>query len=111
MAMDIKQVNSNANVITPLSGRKSSESSELNSHTPQRVAASDSVSITSQAQLLQGAQSNLSNLPEIDMQKVDAIKLAISEGRYKVDPQQLANNIANFEQALGQGFSVDNEKE
>lgn len=109
MAMDIKQVNSNA--MTPLSSRKNSESNELPNNVSQRIAESDSVSITSQAQQVQGAQSNLSNLPEIDMQKVDAIKLAISEGRYKVDPEKLASNIATFEQALSQDFPANDKTE
>ncbi|WP_144210002.1 flagellar biosynthesis anti-sigma factor FlgM [Shewanella donghaensis] len=68
----------------------------------------DSVSITAQAQQLQGAQSKMASLPEVDQSKVDAIKLAISEGRYKVDPEKLAANIANFEADLN-GLNFDQE--
>ncbi|ARD23241.1 MULTISPECIES: flagellar biosynthesis anti-sigma factor FlgM [Shewanella] len=69
---------------------------------------SDSVSITSQAQQLQGAQTNMASLPEIDQSKVDAIKSAISEGRYKVDPEKLAANIASFEADMS-GLNFDQE--
>ena len=68
----------------------------------------DSVSITSQAQQLQGAQSKMASLPEIDQGKVDAIKAAISEGRYKVDPEKLAANIASFEADMS-GLNFDQE--
>ncbi|MGI2259514.1 flagellar biosynthesis anti-sigma factor FlgM [Shewanella sp. GXUN23E] len=60
----------------------------------------DSVSITPQAQQLQGAYSRMAAMPEVDVQKIAEIKQAIAEGRYKVDPEKLAANIAQFEQEL-----------
>ena len=60
----------------------------------------DSVSITPQAQQLQGAHSKMASMPEVDVQKVAEIKQAIAEGRYKVDPEKLAANIAQFEQEM-----------
>ncbi|UJF21323.1 flagellar biosynthesis anti-sigma factor FlgM [Shewanella sp. OMA3-2] len=68
----------------------------------------DSVSITPQAQVLQSVQSKMASLPEIDQKKVADIKQAISEGRYKVDPEKLATNIASFElQLSGLKFQED----
>ena len=32
--------------------------------------------------------------------KINEIKAAIAEGRYKIDPEKLASNIANFENEL-----------
>ncbi|MCF1426736.1 MAG: flagellar biosynthesis anti-sigma factor FlgM [Shewanella sp.] len=60
----------------------------------------DSVSITAQAQQLQGAYSKMAVMPEVDAQKIAEIKQAIAEGHYKVDPEKLATNIAQFEQEL-----------
>ncbi|MGX9461055.1 flagellar biosynthesis anti-sigma factor FlgM [Shewanella sp. A14] len=68
----------------------------------------DSVSITSQAHQLQSAQTKMASLPEVDQKKVAEIKQAISEGRYKVDPEKLAANIASFETELG-SLSIDKE--
>ena len=50
----------------------------------------------------------MASLPEVDQKKVAEIKQAISEGRYKVDPEKLAANIASFEAELG-GLSFDRE--
>ncbi|BDM63775.1 flagellar biosynthesis anti-sigma factor FlgM [Shewanella sp. NFH-SH190041] len=63
-------------------------------------AKSDSVSFTPQAQQLKAAQGKMAGLPEIDQKKVADIKLAIAEGRYKVDPEKLAANIVSFEKEL-----------
>ena len=100
MAIDIKHTLSNKSTISPLSGHKHTDPTTAQSQ-QNRTVPTDSVSITFQAQQVQGAQSNLSQLPEMDMAKIDAIKLAISEGHYKVDPEKLAKNIANLESELG----------
>ncbi|MBR9726743.1 flagellar biosynthesis anti-sigma factor FlgM [Shewanella intestini] len=68
----------------------------------------DSVSITSQAHGLQSAQSKMASLPDVNQAKIDEIKQAISDGKYKVDPEKLAANIANFESELN-GLSVNKE--
>ncbi len=62
----------------------------------------DSVVITAQAQQLQGAQTKMASLPEVDQKKVAEIKQAIAEGRYKIDPEKLAANIASFEAELNE---------
>ncbi|WP_299004131.1 flagellar biosynthesis anti-sigma factor FlgM [uncultured Shewanella sp.] len=100
MAIDIKHTLSHKSTISPLFGHKNTDPKTAQSQQI-RTAPADSVSITSQAQQVQGAQSNLSQLPEIDKAKIEAIKLAISEGHYKVDPEKLAKNIASFENELG----------
>ncbi|WP_298768815.1 flagellar biosynthesis anti-sigma factor FlgM [uncultured Shewanella sp.] len=101
MAIDIKHTLSNNSTLSPLSGHKNTEAKTALSQ-QSRTVPSDSVSITSQAQQVQGAQSSLAQLPEMDMAKIDAIKLAISEGHYKIDPEKLAKNIANLENELVQ---------
>lgn len=57
----------------------------------------DSVSITPQAKQLGELQKKASDAPAIDQKKIDQLKKAISAGEYKIDPQKLAANIANFE--------------
>ncbi|QYJ85071.1 flagellar biosynthesis anti-sigma factor FlgM [Shewanella mesophila] len=103
MAINIKQVNTGTNnrIATP-SASTSSQSASTSSQAkaPAQSVKSDSVSITSQAQQLQSVQAKLSNIPEIDLKKVEEIKTAIAEGRYKVDADKLASNIAQFENEL-----------
>ncbi|WP_076410873.1 flagellar biosynthesis anti-sigma factor FlgM [Shewanella sp. UCD-KL12] len=102
MAIDIKQVSTAANTqinkpSTNKSGGQTTSESASPLSTPPK---SDSVSLTSQAQQLQSTQAKMTDIPEINEQKVQEIKLAISEGRYKIDPEKLATNIAQFENDL-----------
>ncbi|WP_348729239.1 flagellar biosynthesis anti-sigma factor FlgM [Rheinheimera texasensis] len=60
----------------------------------------DSVSLTSQAQQFTKAQEKASSSSGIDQRKVDEIKQAISEGKYKVNVEQLARRIVQFEGEL-----------
>ncbi|WP_298444930.1 flagellar biosynthesis anti-sigma factor FlgM [uncultured Ferrimonas sp.] len=60
----------------------------------------DEVVLTEQAQQLKKAEGALDSATGIDMDKVAAVKAAIAEGRYHVDPEKLADNIARFETEL-----------
>ncbi|MCT8987244.1 flagellar biosynthesis anti-sigma factor FlgM [Shewanella phaeophyticola] len=109
MAIDIK--NNTATNTQMRTARDTQSTSKTDTAAAQKSATpvkTDSVSITSQAQQLQGAQTKMAALPEVDQKKVDEIKQAISEGRYKVDPEKLAANIASFEAELS-GLSFDKE--
>ncbi|ESP95503.1 MULTISPECIES: flagellar biosynthesis anti-sigma factor FlgM [Pseudoalteromonas] len=63
----------------------------------QQKAASDSVSLTPQAQQLKGLQDKAQQTPAFDSKKVEELKKAIAEGKYQVDAEKLAKNIAAFE--------------
>lgn len=101
MAIDISKLNA---ATTPLKANRDSANKAVETTTRQSTSSvkADSVSITSQAQQLQGAHAKMASLPEVDQKKVAEIKLAISEGRYKVDPEKLAANIASFEAELNE---------
>ncbi len=60
----------------------------------------DSVSLTSQAQQFTKAQEKASSSSGVDHKKVDEIKQAIAEGKYKVNVEQLARRIVQFEGEL-----------
>lgn len=60
----------------------------------------DSVSITPQAQQFAKLTDKASNSSGIDQEKVDKIKQAIAEGKYKVNVEQLARRIVQFEGEL-----------
>ncbi|WP_333608539.1 flagellar biosynthesis anti-sigma factor FlgM [Arsukibacterium sp.] len=57
----------------------------------------DSVSITPQAQQLTKLQEKANASSGIDQEKVDKIKQAIAEGKYKINLEQLARRIMQFE--------------
>ena len=101
MAIDIKQVNTHANTRMGTGMNAKGAPAQTAPAAPAPSAQkSDSVSITAQAQQIQNVQAKMADMPEIDQKKVDAIKAAIAEGRYKIDPEKLATNIANFENDL-----------
>lgn len=60
----------------------------------------DSVSLTPQAQQLKSLQQKASNASGVDQNKVNDIKKAISEGKYEVNVQRLAEKMAAFESDL-----------
>ncbi|MCK8043372.1 MULTISPECIES: flagellar biosynthesis anti-sigma factor FlgM [Shewanella] len=101
MAIDIKQVNPHANsrigTGTSAKGTPAQTAPASAAPTPQK---SDSVSITAQAQQIQNVQTKMADMPDVDQNKINEIKAAIAEGRYKIDPDKLASNIANFENEL-----------
>ncbi|WP_417762020.1 flagellar biosynthesis anti-sigma factor FlgM [Shewanella sp.] len=94
--MDIKQLQNQARVTT-VNSPKTNQAQADKAQTSVAGNQQDSVVVSSQAQQLQGLQSKISSLPDVDQQKVAEIKAAIAEGRYKVDPEKLAGNIAQFE--------------
>jgi len=60
----------------------------------------DRVELSEGAQALRSAASAASDLPAVDSQRVNAIRQAIAEGRYHVDPVRLAQKFQEFERDL-----------
>lgn len=60
-------------------------------------AAADSVSLTPQAKQLKSLQEKAQQSSGFDSGKVAELKKAITEGKYQIDEQKLAKNIAAFE--------------
>lgn len=60
-------------------------------------AAADSVSLTPQAKQLKALQEKAQQSSGFDSNKVAELKKAISEGKYQIDADKLAKNIAAFE--------------
>lgn len=64
------------------------------------TAMQDSVSLTQQAQDLGKMQNTLSSTSSFNQDRVNSLKKAISEGKYSVDPEKLAQNMLSFEDEL-----------
>ncbi|GGE83763.1 MULTISPECIES: flagellar biosynthesis anti-sigma factor FlgM [Pseudoalteromonas] len=60
-------------------------------------ASADSVSLTPQARQLKSLQEKAEQSSGFDSNKVAELKKAISEGKYQIDAEKLAKNIAAFE--------------
>lgn len=64
-------------------------------------ASADSVSLSQQGKALGQLQQQMATQPSFDSAKVAAIKEAIANGSYTVDPEKLADNMMKFEDELG----------
>jgi len=60
-------------------------------------AASDSVSLTPQAQQLKTMPDKAQQSPGFNSNKVAELKKAITEGKYQIDAEKLTKNLADFE--------------
>ncbi|WP_367971261.1 flagellar biosynthesis anti-sigma factor FlgM [Vibrio scophthalmi] len=73
-----------------------STSAAKTSSTPQ-----DAVSLSSAGKAVGEMHNQMVSQPSFDQAKVAAIKEAIANGSYSVDPEKLADNMIKFEKELG----------
>ncbi|MBY5992925.1 flagellar biosynthesis anti-sigma factor FlgM [Ferrimonas balearica] len=99
MAIDLNKLGGGAHRPLTQQGQGKATAAPQSSAAPAKPAA-DAVVLTEQAQQLSRAESGLADATGIDQAKVDAVKQAIAEGRYHVDPERLASNITKFENEL-----------
>jgi len=64
------------------------------------AGASDSVNLTDAATRLQQLAGQLANVPEMDGARVNELRQAIAEGRYKVDTVHVADKLIALERTL-----------
>jgi negative regulator of flagellin synthesis FlgM len=60
----------------------------------------DVVELSDRARVLKAVESRVSQMPDIDQDKVDRIRNAISNGEYKIDYDKLAAAFRRFETGL-----------
>lgn len=58
-----------------------------------KSSSQDNVKITALSSQLQAMESSMDNVPVVDSARVEAIKLAISEGRFKINPEVIADSL------------------
>jgi len=65
------------------------------------VRATDTVRLSDDAVGLSALDKTLSSIPAVDHGRVAAIKAAVNEGRYQIDPEAIATRMSHFEWQLG----------
>jgi negative regulator of flagellin synthesis FlgM len=60
----------------------------------------DVVEVSDRARVLKAVESRVNQMPDIDQDKVDRIRNAISNGEYKIDYDKLAAAFRRFENGL-----------
>lgn len=97
----VNEINGLNPAVTGGTGKKSSRvdtasSSQASSESAQ-TAATDNFELSARAQLLAKLEAQINNLPDIDQERIDALRDAIQNGRYDIDSTTLAQDIINFE--------------
>ena len=85
---------------TMINQEQASQTTQNNSSTT-IVAPVQEVELTPQAKQLQSLELEISDLPEVDVDKVNAIKNLIASGEYKIDDEKIASNLIHLESELG----------
>lgn len=60
----------------------------------------DQVSLTPTAQTLRNLEAQVADLPEVDQDRVQAIRDAIANGSYQIDADRVAARLMDMERAL-----------
>ena len=81
--------------------RSESKASERSDSASETKNSPDSVSLSQQGKAMGQLHQTMAAQPSFDSAKVAAIKEAIANGSYRVDPEKLADNMAKFENELG----------
>ena len=61
----------------------------------------ESVQITGAASQLASLEQTVKSLPVVDEARVSALRSAIDQGTYQISPGKIADNLMQFEHALG----------
>ncbi|WP_407351590.1 flagellar biosynthesis anti-sigma factor FlgM [Luteimonas sp. R10] len=64
------------------------------------VAAGDSVRLTGEAAGLQALQREVAAAPAIDQGRVEAVREALQNGSYKIDPEAIASRMLDLDRQL-----------
>jgi negative regulator of flagellin synthesis FlgM len=66
-----------------------------------QAAASDTVELTSSAKLLERLEKTLASSPEINSERVEAVRTAIESGDYVIDAEKIAAALLRTDRELG----------
>lgn len=81
--------------------RTESDSASRSGSVAESKGNQDSVSLSQQGKAIGQLHQEMASQPSFDSAKVAAIKEAIANGSYRVDPEKLADNMMKFENELG----------
>ena len=98
----VNEINGLNPAITTGTGKKSGRVDTVGADNQSAVettsdVAGDNFELSTQAQLLSKLEAQISLLPEVDQDRVNAIRDAINSGQFDIDSFSLAQDIINFE--------------
>ncbi len=97
MTNDINGLNGANSYQTSLRNDKSNTDNSTDNPTSSSGSAEGSVKISQQARQLNDIQQTLLDTPEVDQNKVEAIRQSIENGQYEIDSQAIADKIIELD--------------
>lgn len=99
-------IDNNANLKTSRSGgdartsgvEQGGRSSKASTSTP--IVEADAVTFTRMAEDMLQLENQLASVPDANLERVEQLRTAISEGRYEVDLERIVSNLLQAEQDL-----------
>lgn len=64
------------------------------------AASGDRLSLTDMAQQMRELESKIQGQPRVDRQRVEAVKEALNNGTFSINPERIAERLIGLEQAL-----------
>lgn len=105
MAIEINNVSSTSTQVAELSSQQRAGTQAPTEKTAEKstgqTAAVDQVSLTPTAQQLRGLEQQIADQPVVDTQKVEAVKEALANGSFEINPDRIASKMMSLEMALG----------
>lgn len=107
MAIEINNVPSGSTQVAELGGQHRTvaqapaEKTAEKAGNPSAAGTTDQVSLTPTAQQLRGLEQQIADQPVVDTQKVDAIKEALANGSFEINPDRIAAKMMSLEKVIG----------
>jgi len=89
--------NTKSRITSPAPEAKPSSASTA----PLKPETGDQVVLSQEAKTLGRLQGKINSSPDVNLEKVAEIKRAITEGRFEINPERIAENMLKQEDLLG----------
>lgn len=103
MVIDTNNINSSGSTSGARRSVPAAPTNTAKTPTPVETAVTnskDNVVLSPEAQNLTRLQAKISTLPDVNLDRVAAIKQAIAEGRFEINPERIAENMLNQDELL-----------
>ena len=84
----------------PVENHRTGGSGTSANETEQGRSSADQLSLTGEARKLQELEQQVATAPAVDSKKVEAVRTAVENGTFAVDPDRIAEKMLRLEQAL-----------
>ncbi len=85
---------------TPVENQGGEKSATKSADAGAASAGADRVSLTGEARQLQALETRIASEPVVDTQRVNAVRSAVENGTFTINPERIAEKMMSLEQAL-----------